>query len=96
MNTAPVEYCPVCRRVMVDLAEYSASENMAGIDRSTGCGSAWTGTGGLLNLLLIPFALLGAGWKQRRLDRILTDYPYSLYCAGCGHVERRRFAPEED
>ena len=96
MKITPTEYCPVCRRVMVDLSEFSAGENMAGVDRSTGYGAVWSGTGGLLNLLLVPFALLGAAWKQRRLDRVLTQYPYSLYCAGCGHVERRRFAPEEE
>jgi hypothetical protein len=58
--------------------------------------SSWSDPGGLLNILLIPFALAGAALRQRRLDRILAQYPYSLLCAECGHIERRQFDPDDE
>ncbi len=96
ITPAPIELCPVCFRVMVNLDEFSAQDNVAGVtgDVSSPYSSPW-GVMSFLAMLLSLFGLAGAGVQQSRFSRILREFPYSLYCPGCGHIVKRRFSPDD-
>jgi hypothetical protein len=81
------ETCPSCYLVLIDLADFDARDDMSSVD-----------SGRLIYNRYEMFdeggtrlsEVIGAYFKQWRLNRVLRRYPRSLYCPYCGYIERRR------
>jgi hypothetical protein len=82
------ETCPICYRVMVELADFDARADALGPD---------TGGWGPYSYRSYEYSLLeGIGeWfaarvRQWRLSRVARRWPRSMYCPGCGYLIKRR------
>jgi hypothetical protein len=77
---------------MVELASFDARNDAiaSGDDSSSISNYAWWETALILDALDRLFSKFKASLYQRKLDRVLRQWPGSLLCTHCGRTEKRR------
>lgn len=99
LNADSCTLCPSCGRVLVDLANYDPDCAAIGVEDhtetedylfyNTECYDKGTYTR-IFEFIDDIFKWVKAKLDKKRLNLILNDYPHSMYCAGCGHVLKRK------
>lgn len=87
------ETCPECYHVLIRLADYDPRKDSVGIETG-GWAPSRVGMRGraviaLFDMVGVITDHVGGHAKHKQLSRILRAYPNSLYCTGCGYVDRR-------
>ena len=86
------ETCPSCYQVMIELNRFNAEDDAVPVDRG-----GWSGGGRAFwemnyeaeGIARITY-MIQAWFQQRRLNRVLRQFPNSLYCSNCGYIVKRK------
>lgn len=91
-NTYVTHLCPKCNRAMISLrgflSEGAGDKDYGGADPSMG-GFGYSETAYEVSFIAGIWNIVAFLWKRRRLRPLFRVFPNSLYCTGCGYVDRR-------